>query len=80
MYSVGAYAVLIRQLIDVLGLPQVTVAGHDLGAAVAIELASTEPQSVKELVVVSVPLSDGVRLQAMKWRAARLIQRSLLRR
>lgn len=59
-YSVGAYAILIRQLMDMLGLPQVPVVGHDLGAAVAIELASTEPQSVTELVVVSVPLSDGV--------------------
>jgi pimeloyl-ACP methyl ester carboxylesterase len=59
-YSVGAYAILVRELVDRLGILQVAVVGHDLGAAVAIELASTEPQRVTELVVVGVPLSDGV--------------------
>ena len=58
-YSVGAYALLVREFMDRLGLLQVAAVGHDLGATVAIELTKMEPQRVTKLVVVGVPLSDG---------------------
>jgi pimeloyl-ACP methyl ester carboxylesterase len=51
-YSVAAYANGMRDLLDVLGIDQVTVVGHSLGGGVAAQLAYQYPQRVDRLVLV----------------------------
>src|SRR5579883_187998 len=42
-----------QQLLEALGLEQVDIAGHSLGAMFAAELAAVSPHSVRRLVLVS---------------------------
>lgn len=63
--SVGAYrlhnqAAALLGLLDVLGLPSVDLAGHDLGGAVAVQLASLAPGRVRSLVVLDAALHADV--------------------
>ncbi|MCW2998599.1 MAG: alpha/beta hydrolase fold protein [Solirubrobacterales bacterium] len=51
--SVPAYARLIVELMDVLGLPSACVVGNSMGGFVALELAQSTPERVHSLVLVS---------------------------
>lgn len=51
-YSLGAYASGLRDLLAVLGLGPVTVAGQSLGGGVAMQLAYQHPELVDRLVLV----------------------------
>lgn len=52
-YSVAAYANGMRDLLSVLDIDKVTVIGHSLGGAVAMQFAYQYPQFVERLVLVS---------------------------
>jgi len=52
-YSLGGYANVIRDLLDVLGHAQATVVGHSLGGGIAMQLAYQFPERCERLVLVS---------------------------
>lgn len=52
-YSLAGHAAALRDLLDELGLGQVTVVGHSLGGGIAMELAYLFPERVNGLVLVS---------------------------
>jgi pimeloyl-ACP methyl ester carboxylesterase len=52
-YSVGAYANLIRDLLERLGEARGTVVGHSLGGGVAMQFAYQYPERCERLVLVS---------------------------
>jgi pimeloyl-ACP methyl ester carboxylesterase len=52
-YSVGAFAVLLRDLLDALDIPQVTVIGHSLGGGIAMQFAHQHRQYCKRIVLIS---------------------------
>src|ERR671936_1367103 len=52
-YSLGAYAVGIRDLLIALGHHRVTVVGHSLGGGIALQFAYEYPVFAERLVVVS---------------------------
>ena len=52
-YSVGAFAVLLRDLLDELGITRVTVVGHSLGGGIAMQFAHQHRQYCKRIVLIS---------------------------
>ncbi|WP_412093884.1 alpha/beta fold hydrolase [Mycolicibacterium goodii] len=52
-YSVGAFAVLLRDFLDVLGITRVTVVGHSLGGGIAMQFSHQHRQYCKRLVLIS---------------------------
>jgi len=52
-YSLGAYAVMVRDLMVVLGHRRATVVGHSLGGGVAMQFAYEYPPFAERLVLVS---------------------------
>jgi pimeloyl-ACP methyl ester carboxylesterase len=52
-HSVGAFAVLLRDLLDALDIPQVTVIGHSLGGGIAMQFAHQHRQYCKRIVLIS---------------------------
>jgi len=52
-YSLGAYASLIRDLLEMLGEKRGTVVGHSLGGGVAMQFAYQYPERCERLVLVS---------------------------
>jgi pimeloyl-ACP methyl ester carboxylesterase len=52
-YSVGSFAVLARDLLDGLGIGEVTVVGHSLGGGIAMQFAHQHPQYCKGIVLIS---------------------------
>ena len=52
-YAVAAYANGMRDLLDVLGVEQVTVVGHSLGGGVAAQIAYQFPERCSRLVLVA---------------------------
>jgi NTE family protein len=52
-YSVVSHALMVRDLLDDLGIAQATVVGHSLGAGVALALAHACPERVERLAIVS---------------------------
>jgi pimeloyl-ACP methyl ester carboxylesterase len=52
-YSVGAFAVLLRDLLDALDIPRVTVIGHSLGGGIAMQFAHQHRQYCKRIVLIS---------------------------
>lgn len=52
-YSVGAFAVLLRDLLDALDITIVTVIGHSLGGGIAMQFAHQHRQYCKRIVLIS---------------------------
>src|SRR5271169_7041198 len=52
-YSLGAFAVFLRDLLDELGVSQATVVGHSLGGGVAMQFVYQHPDYVQRLVLIS---------------------------
>ena len=52
-YSLGAFAVFLRDFLDELGVSQATVVGHSLGGGVAMQFVYQHPDYVKRLVLIS---------------------------
>src|SRR5260370_26381040 len=52
-YSLGAYANLLRDLLEALGLDRCTLVGHSLGGGVALQFSYQFPERVERLVLVS---------------------------
>ena len=52
-YSLGAFAVWLRDFLDELGVSQATVVGHSLGGGVAMQFAYQHPDYAKRLVLIS---------------------------
>ena len=52
-YSLGAYANLIRDLLEALDQPSGTIVGHSLGGGVALQFAYQFPERCERLVLVS---------------------------
>jgi pimeloyl-ACP methyl ester carboxylesterase len=52
-YSVGAFAVMLRDLLDELGVTRVTVVGHSLGGGIAMQFAHQHRQYCERLVLIS---------------------------
>ncbi len=52
-YSLGAHAATLRDLLDQLGIDQVTLVGHSLGGGIAMQFGYLFPQRVNRLVLVS---------------------------
>src|SRR5215471_15611563 len=52
-YSLGAYANLLRDLLDALGQQQATIVGHSLGGGVALQFSYQFPVRTERLVLVS---------------------------
>jgi pimeloyl-ACP methyl ester carboxylesterase len=57
--TVAAHASRLEQLLDVLGVAEVTLVGHDMGAAVATRLAFGRPDRVAHLMLVNPTLLAG---------------------
>ena len=52
-YSLGAFAVWLRDFLDELGIGQATVVGHSLGGGVAMQFLYQHPDYCKRLVLIS---------------------------
>src|ERR1700757_2881169 len=52
-YSLGAFAVWLRDLLDELGVAQATVVGHSLGGGVAMQFVYQHPDYCRRLVLIS---------------------------
>ncbi|HEY9263488.1 MAG TPA: alpha/beta fold hydrolase [Mycobacterium sp.] len=52
-YSLGAFAVLLRDLLDELGISRATVVGQSLGGGVAMQFAYQHPDFCQRLVLIS---------------------------
>ena len=52
-YSLGAFAVLLRDLLDELGITRVTIAGQSLGGGVAMQFVYQHPDYCQRLVLIS---------------------------
>ncbi|BBY07069.1 alpha/beta fold hydrolase [Mycobacterium noviomagense] len=52
-YSLGAFAVWLRDFLDELGIAHATVVGHSLGGGVAMQFAYQHPDYVKRLILIS---------------------------
>nr|WP_101948987.1 alpha/beta fold hydrolase [Mycobacterium sp. 3519A] len=52
-HSVGAFAVLLRDLLDALGVSRVTVVGHSLGGGIAMQFAHQHSQYCKRIALIS---------------------------
>lgn len=52
-YSLGAFAVWLRDLLDELGITRVTVVGHSLGGGVAMQFAYQHPGYCQRLILIN---------------------------
>lgn len=52
-YSLGAFAVWLRDLLDLLGVARVTLVGHSLGGGVAMQFVHQHPDYCERLVLIS---------------------------
>jgi pimeloyl-ACP methyl ester carboxylesterase len=51
-YSLGAFAVWLRDLLDELGIDRVTLVGHSLGGGVAMQFVHQHPEYCERLVLI----------------------------
>jgi pimeloyl-ACP methyl ester carboxylesterase len=57
-YSVESYVEMVVAFMNELGIHQVPLVGHTLGAAVAAELAARHPSYVSKILAVGLPLTE----------------------
>ena len=62
--SIENWAAIAHELLETLGMPRATVAGHHTGAAIAIEMAAQRPERVEALVLSAAPFVDAARRAA----------------
>lgn len=51
-YSLGAFAALLRDLLDELGVSRATIVGHSLGGGVAMQLLYQHPDYAQRLILI----------------------------
>ena len=51
-YSLGAFAVLLRDLLDALGIARVTLVGHSLGGGIAMQFSYQHPEYCRGLILI----------------------------
>jgi len=51
-YSLGAFAVLLRDLLDELGITRTTVVGHSLGGGIAMQFSYQHPDYAERLILI----------------------------
>lgn len=51
-YSLGAFAVLLRDLLDELGITRATIVGHSLGGGVAMQFSYQHPDYCRRLILI----------------------------
>ncbi|OBK24306.1 alpha/beta hydrolase [Mycobacterium asiaticum] len=52
-YSLGAFAVFLRDLLDALGIPRATVVGHSLGGGIAMQFTHQHRDYCERLILIS---------------------------
>lgn len=52
-YSLGALSVLVRDILDQLGVTRATIVGHSLGGGIAMQFVYQHPDYVKRLVLIA---------------------------
>ncbi|RUP00908.1 MAG: alpha/beta fold hydrolase [Mycobacterium sp.] len=52
-YSLGAFAVWLRDLLDALGVPRATIVGHSLGGGIAMQFAHQHRDYCERLILIS---------------------------
>ena len=52
-YSLGAFAVWLRDFLDALGIPRVTIVGHSLGGGIAMQFAHQHRDYCERLILIS---------------------------
>lgn len=52
-YSLGAFAVWLRDLLDALGIPRATVVGHSLGGGIAMQFSHQHRDYCERLILIS---------------------------
>ena len=52
-YSLGAFAVILRDFLDELGIAQATIIGHSLGGGVAMQFSYQHPDYCQRLILIS---------------------------
>ncbi|QLL06951.1 alpha/beta fold hydrolase [Mycobacterium vicinigordonae] len=52
-YSLGSFAVLLRDFLDALGIPQATIVGHSLGGGIAMQFAHQHRDYCERLILIS---------------------------
>jgi pimeloyl-ACP methyl ester carboxylesterase len=77
-YEVLDYVSLIHSFLEAMGIRQVLLVGHALGAVVALEYAARYPNQVKRVVAVSLPLTpDSISPKLMNFTNDSVIARML---
>lgn len=77
-YNVTDYVTLIDSFVNAMGIRQVPLVGHALGAAVALEYAIGYPDQVKKMVAVSLPLtSDSISRKLISFASDSVIAKML---
>lgn len=80
-YSVPDYVTLINNFVSAMGIGQVPLVGHALGAIVALEYAAHFPDQVKKVVAVSLPMTpDSISRRLINFAADSVIAKIFWRR
>jgi pimeloyl-ACP methyl ester carboxylesterase len=60
-YSLAAYVEMLEQFLEKLGIARpIVLVGHGLGAAVALRFAQNNPQQVKRLALIALPVTGAL--------------------
>ena len=75
-YTTEALAQFVMGLMTALGIGRASLAGHSMGAAVALRVARTNPEIVQRLIVISpVGLAHAPLVSPLRWVSPRLLDR-----
>jgi pimeloyl-ACP methyl ester carboxylesterase len=56
-YQISNYVELVDSFLNYLGISQISIVGHALGASIALEYAASRPERVPKVMAISLPLS-----------------------
>jgi pimeloyl-ACP methyl ester carboxylesterase len=80
-YNVAGYVALINNFVNAMGIREVPLVGHALGAIVALEYATCYPDQVKKIVAISLPLTpDSISHKLLNFASDSMITKLLWRR